>query len=288
MKLGTRGSALALAQAATVAQAIPGAQLETIISSGDRGREAGDDKERWVRELDEALLDGRIELAVHSAKDLPARLTEGLVIAATATRADPFDVLCGAESIEALPPGARVGTNSLRRAAQLMAIRDDIEICELHGNIDTRLDALAEGRFDAIVLALAGLQRLQRTDEAGARLDQLVPAAGQGTLAITARSGDSSSIEAAAGLNDEATGQCLTAERALVESLDSDCHTPVGAYATLDDGTVTLEAFVGRPDGSVWLRDRLAGVGELADPSALGHEVGRRMLAAGAAGVLGR
>ena len=288
MKLGTRGSALALAQAGTVAAAIDGAELETITTSGDRSFDASDDKERWVRELDEALLDGRVELAVHSAKDLPAKLADGIVIVATPARANPFDALCGAGSLDELPHGARVGTSSLRRAAQLRALRDDLEIIELRGNVDTRLAALEGDAYEAIVIALAGLERLGRADEAGELLDRLVPAAGQGTLAITAREGDVDSIALAAALDDEATHHCLSAERALIGVLEADCHTPVGAHATTDGQAMTLTAFVGRIDGSAWLRDQLTTSDGYSGAEALGHEVGNRLLASGAAEVLGR
>ena len=288
MKLGTRGSALALAQAGTVAAAIDGAELETITTSGDRGFDGSDDKERWVRELDEALLDGRVTLAIHSAKDLPAKLADGIVIAATPARANPFDVLCGAPSLEQLAQGARVGTSSQRRSAQLRALREDLQIDELRGNVDTRLAALGGGEYDAIVLAMAGLERLGRSDEGGALLDQMIPAAGQGTLAITARAGDSESIALARSLDDAATHNSLTAERALIEVLEADCHTPVGAHASFEDGAMTLAAFVGRTDGSAWLRDELTISDGASTPEELGREVGERMLAAGANEVLGR
>ena len=163
MRIGTRGSALALAQAGQVAEALGGAELVPIATTGDRapaGAGAGLDKERWVREIDVALLAGEIDLAVHSAKDVPARLAVGLELVATPPRADPRDALCGAPSLAALAAGARVGTSSLRREAQLRARRDDVDVVELRGNVDTRLRRLAEGAFDAIVLARAGLQRL--------------------------------------------------------------------------------------------------------------------------------
>ncbi len=283
MRLGTRASALALAQAEVVAAGLGGAELVTITTSGDRDRSAHGDKERWTRELDAALLDGRIDAAVHSAKDLPARLAPGIVIAATPPRADPFDALCGAASIDALPEGARVGTGSLRRAAQLKAAREDLEPCELHGNVDTRLERLAAGDFDAIVLACAGLERLGRGDEIGARLEEMVPAAGQGTLAVTVRAGEEGSV---AALDDPATHAALDAERAVVGGLDADCHTPVGVHAAPQDGLFAVEAFVGRPDGSAWLRDRLAESG--AEPELIGGQVAERLLAAGAGEVLGR
>ncbi|MBJ7243918.1 MAG: hydroxymethylbilane synthase [Solirubrobacteraceae bacterium] len=288
MKLGTRGSALALAQAGTVAAAIEGCELETITTSGDRGFDPSDDKERWVRELDAALVDGRVALAVHSAKDLPAKLEQGIVIAATPVRANPFDVLCGAESLTDLPQGARVGTSSVRRSAQLLALRDDLQISELHGNVDTRLAALEGDEYEAIVIAMAGLERLGRADQAGSLLDQMIPAAGQGTLAITARAGDAESIALAFALDDAATHRCLAAERALIDVLEADCHTPVGAHATTDGEAMTLAAFVGRTDGSAWLRDELTVSGSASTPEELGREVGSRMLASGANEVLGR
>lgn len=284
MKVGTRGSALALAQAATVAGALGDADLVTVITSGDRdGPVAGGDKERWTRELDAALLEGRIDAAVHSAKDLPAELPGGIVIAATPPRADASDALCGAASVDALPPGARVGTSSLRRAAQLKAIRADIEPVDLNGNVDTRLARLQEGDYDAIVLASAGLDRLGRADAIGTRLGEMVPAAGQGTLAITVRAGEEALV---ASLDDPATHAALDAERAVVLALDADCHTPVGAHAGERGGLFSVEAFVGRPDGSAWLRDRLAETG--ADPTELGARVAGRMVSAGALEVLGR
>jgi hydroxymethylbilane synthase len=279
VKLGTRGSALALAQAETVAAGLEGAELVTITTSGDRDRQARGDKERWTRELDAALLDGRIDAAVHSAKDLPGRLAPGIAIAATPPRAEPFDALCGAGSLEELPQGARVGTGSLRRAAQLKALRDDLEPAPLHGNVDTRLERLAGEDYDAIVVACAGLERLGRGDEIGARLPGMVPAAGQGTLAITVRAGEE---ERVAALDDPATHAALDAERAVVVALEADCHTPIGVHAGEQDGLFAVEAFVGRPDGSAWLRDRLAETG--ADPG----ELGARVAQAGALEVLGR
>jgi hydroxymethylbilane synthase len=282
VRLGTRGSALALAQAREVANALGGADVVTITTSGDRDRARGD-KERWVREIDAALLDGEIDVAVHSAKDVPARLHEGIVIAAVPPRADPRDALCGAAALADLPERARVGTSSLRRAAQLRALRDDLDVLELRGNVDTRLRRLAAGDYDAIVLARAGLERLGRGAEATGTLDEMVPAAGQGALAITVRAGDDAAREAVARISDDATARCLAAERALVLALEADCHTPVGAHAVVD-GDLVLRAFVGAPDGAIWLRDELRGP----DPETLGAEVARRLRAAGADEVLGR
>jgi hydroxymethylbilane synthase len=282
VRLGTRGSALALAQARLVAAALGGEiEIVEITTTGDRERSRPEgDKERWVRELDAALLDGEVDLAVHSAKDVPAALAEGVVIAAVPERADPRDALCGASALAALPPGARVGTSSLRRAAQLRALREDVEVVELRGNVDTRLRRLAEGGYDAIVLALAGLQRLGRTGE-GRALEELVPAAGQGCLAVTTRAGEARRV---AALDDPAAHAALRAERALVRALDADCHTPVGANAVAAADALALRAFVGAVDGSAWVRDELSG----GDPEELGSRVAERLLAAGAAEVLGR
>ena len=286
MRVGTRGSALALTQAGTVASAL-GGELVTITTTGDRDRGALD-KERWVRELDGALLDGDIDIAVHSAKDVPAELPDGIVIVATPPRASAFDALCGAASLDALAPGARVGTSSLRRTAQLRALRDDLDVLELRGNVDTRLQRLADGDYEAIVLARAGLDRLGRGAEATATLDALVPCGGQGVLAITARTGDAAAFAATRALDDGPTSICLRAERALVRALEADCHTPVGAHAVLDGGALRLRAFVGRADGSAWLSDTLARSDGAADPDGLGAEVAARLRAAGADEVLGR
>ena len=283
MRLGTRGSALALAQARGVAAALGDVEVVTITTSGDRDRARGD-KERWVREIDAALLRGDVDLAVHSAKDVPAQLADGLVIAAVPPRADPYDALCGARSLNDLDEGARVGTSSLRRAAQLHALRDDLDVRELRGNVDTRLGRLAAGDYDAIVLARAGLDRLGRGAEATGVLREMIPAAGQGALAVTVRADDGSALEAVAAVSDAAAARCLTAERALVRALEADCHTPVGAHATLDEGALVLRAFVGAPDGAAWLRDELSGD----DPEALGAEAAARLRAAGADEVLGR
>lgn len=283
MRIGTRGSALALAQAESVASRIEGeAELVAITTSGDRGRARGD-KSRWVSELERALLEDRIDVAVHSAKDVPAELADGLELVAITTRADPRDAICGAPSLAALSPGARVGTSSLRRHAQIRAVRDDVEVVSVRGNVDTRLRKLADGEIDALVLALAGLERLGRASEIGATLDELVPAAGQGALAIEARPGalEASVLER---LCDDDAMACVLAERELTRALDASCNTPVGAFARpVGDGLVELSAWVGLPDGSAWLADRLDGPAE-----SVGGDVAERMLAAGAGELLRR
>ena len=282
IRLGTRASALALAQARSVAERLPGdVSLVEITTSGDRG--SRDDKSRFVKEIEEALLAGSVDLAVHSAKDVPGELPQGLSIVGVPVRADPLDALCGADSLDSLGEGAVVGTSSVRRRAQLLAWRPDLSVRELRGNVDTRLRRLAEGGFDAIVLARAGLIRLGRQDE-GAPLPDLVPAPGQGCLALEARSDDETAREAAAALTDPDTLAALTAERALVSALQATCNTPIGAWARRENDTLRLTAFVGLPDGSRWIRDELDGAGS--DPVALGREVARRLEAAGARDLL--
>jgi hydroxymethylbilane synthase len=262
-------------------------EVVTVTTSGDPDR-AALDKEKWVRELERALLDGEVDLAVHSAKDVPATLPDGLALVGSPTRASAHDALVGAAELGALPEGARVGTASLRRASQLRALRPDLEIVELRGNVDTRLRKLADGACDAAVLAVAGLQRLGRVDAIGGVLREMVPAPGQGTIALEARAGDTSAAAAAERITDQATWRALLAERAAVRGLEADCHTPVGAYAAAAGpgaaSALRLETFVGRPDGSAWVRDELTGD----DPEALGAAVAERLLAAGAAEVLGR
>jgi hydroxymethylbilane synthase len=278
VRIGTRGSALALAQTRQVGALLGGEhELIEVVTSGDRG-EAFSDKERWVRELDAALLDGSVDCAVHSAKDVPAQLPEGIVIAAVPRRADPRDALCGAATLADLAEGARVGTSSLRRTAQVRALRADLAVVDLRGNVDTRLRKLADGDYDAIVLAAAGLERLGRGD-AGTPLDDLVPAAGQGCLAVTTRAGEE---ERVAAIDDPSSARALAAKRALVRALEADCHTPVGAHARAAGDRLTLRAFVGAADGSAWVRDELDG----AEPERLGADVARRLLSAGAREVL--
>jgi hydroxymethylbilane synthase len=285
MRIGSRGSALALAQAGFVAELLGGAdagvEVVAVTTSGDRGALVGD-KSRWVKELEAALLAGEIDAAVHSAKDVPVELPGGLALAAAPNRADARDALCGAASLDELPEGGRVGTSSLRRAAGLRALRPDLDVVALRGNVDTRLRKLADGDCAAIVLALAGLERLGRAAEAGCALDALVPAPGQGTLVLETRADDAATRSALDAIDDPHVAACLAAERALARALGASCHTPLGAQAVLaDDGAMTLRTFLGLPDGSAWLRDELTDpLG--ASPEALGAELAERMRSAGA------
>jgi hydroxymethylbilane synthase len=279
MRLGTRGSALALAQAHWVAERIEGpVEIVPIATPGDRTVAVGGDKSRWVSALEQALLENEIDIAVHSAKDVPTELAAGCELIAIPEREDARDGICGAGSIAELPRGARVGTSSLRRAAQLRAQRDDLQIRAIRGNVDTRLRKLADGECDALVLALAGLHRLGR--EADGALDELVPAAGQGALAVEARAG----LAVTGRLQDEAATACVSAERELVRALGATCDTPVGAHAVfLGAGQLQLSAWVGLPDGSEWASDRLAG-----SAAEVGLLVAERLLAAGAGELLER
>jgi hydroxymethylbilane synthase len=255
---------------------------------------------------------------VHSAKDLPGELAAGLTLLGAPPRAAVEDVLCfaaanpaaggdraanehargtrGGDGGEGAPSGldglaerARVGTSSIRRAAQLRGARADLEVVALGGNVDTRLRLLAEGQLDAILLARAGLQRLGREGEVGAVLDPalFVPAPGQGALALEARASDTRVGEAVAAILDEDTSACLQAERAVAGALDASCHTPIGAHATpAGCGCLGLRAWVGLPDGSAWIVDEL--LGGFYDPPALGQRMAERMAAAGARELLTR
>jgi hydroxymethylbilane synthase len=300
MRIGTRGSALALTQAGYVADRLRGGQhggveIVTLTTSGDGTESSGApaDKSRWVDTIEQALLAGEIDLAVHSAKDVPGELADGLVLLGAPARVSAEDVLCGAPSLEALAEGARIGTSSVRRAAQLRATREDLRVVAIGGNVDTRLRRLGEGNgeddLDAIVLARAGLVRLGREAEVGAVLDpvRFVPAPGQGVLALEGRAEDAHVQEAVAAITDADTFACLQAERAVASGLGASCHTPLGAHATpAGCGCLTLRAWVGLPDGSEWCGDEL--LGGFYDPVALGLRVAERMQAVGAQELLRR
>ncbi len=284
IRIATRNSALAKAQAGQVAALLGGGELVEVSSDGEIG-----DKARFVRGVEQALLDGRAEIGVHSAKDLPAEMPEGLVIAAVPVREDPADAWVGVgESLDEVPEGARVGTASLRRQAQLLAARPDLEVSELRGNVDTRLRKLAEEELDGIVLAAAGLKRLGREGEVSFAIpaEAMTPAAGQGALVLQACADDAEAIEVAAAIGDGTALAELTAERAVVALLDATCATPIGVHAQVEGAGLTMEAFVGLPDGSEWIRDRVEG--EAKDPAAVGALLAERLLGAGARDILDR
>ena len=284
LRLATRGSALALAQAEWVAGLLGGAELVEVSSDGEPG-----DKGRFVRGVEAALLAGEADIGVHSAKDVPAEMPDGLAIAAVPAREDPADVWVGSGgSLDDVADGARIGTASLRRRAQLLAARPDLEVGDLHGNVDTRLRRLADGELDGIVLAAAGLRRLGRAAEASFEIpaEVMTPAAGQGALILQARAGDDDALESATAVGDERALLELTAERAVVSLLDATCASPIGVHATPDGERIAVEAFVGLPDGSEWIRDRIEV--EVEQPAAAGALLAERLSAAGARDILER
>jgi hydroxymethylbilane synthase len=298
IRLGTRGSALALAQARLVAERLPDeVEIVPITTSGDtqvgasaprgtgqsRGTPELTDKSRFVKEIEEALLAGEIDVALHSAKDVPTDFADGLLLYAILERADPRDALCGADSLDDLREGAVVGTASLRRRAALLALRPDLDVRDVRGNVDTRLRRLADDDFDALVLAQAGLDRLSRGDE-GRPLDPgvFVPAPGQGCLAVELRDAELPANQLVSGLTDFTTQSCLTEERAVVRLLGATCDTPIGVHAVrTDDDAMRVTAFVGLPDGSRWIRDELE-LPFMDATSLIGHHVAERLLMAGA------
>jgi hydroxymethylbilane synthase len=231
-----------------------------------------------------------VDLGVHSAKDLPTDLPDGLEIAGVPGREDPHDAYIGhVTSLGEVPAGARIGTSSLRRRAQILALRPDLEVVDLRGNVDTRLARFEGGDFDGLVLAAAGLRRLGRAEEISFPIepDEIIPAPGQGTLAVEARHSDDRAVTAAESITDRGALGTLTAERVLVAALNASCNTPLGAHATLERaGRMRLRAFCGLPDGSEWLRDEIEV--DASDPEAIGRALAERMLAAGAADILER
>jgi hydroxymethylbilane synthase len=290
LRIGTRGSALAMAQSATVAEALGGAELIPIKTSGDEGgpEHGGGDKSRFVREIERALLDGEIDIAVHSAKDLPIDLPEGLELVGVPPRELPADVWVGdATSLEQVPDGARVGTASLRRRSQLLALRSDLDVLPVRGNVDTRIRKLAAGEFDGIVLAAAGMRRLGRTEEIAFALGprELTPAAGQGALALEARAGDRAAQAAAVAITNPLALIELTAERAVVRGMDADCDTPLGVCTVRAGEELGMIGYAGTPDGSRWIRESV--LGDPGQPVAVAEALIDRLDAAGAREILG-
>ena len=286
LRLGTRGSALALAQAKLVAKAIGDAEIVTIkTADADVG-----DKARFVKEIERALLDGEVDLGVHSAKDLPTDLPESLEIAGVLEREDPRDAYIGSvSSWGEVPEGARIGTSSLRRKAQILARRPDLDVVEVRGNVDTRLQKLHAGEYDGLVLAAAGLHRLGRANEISFALerDEMLPSPGQGIVAIEANHTLDRPVTAAESITDRGTLGMLSAERAITAALNASCNTPLGANATLEHGgRMRLRAFCGLPDGSEWLRDELEV--DASEPETLGRDLAERLKSAGAAEILAR
>jgi hydroxymethylbilane synthase len=295
MRIGTRGSQLALWQANHIAALLRAAghsvEIEVIRTTGDLLQEVTfaevGTKGMFTLEIEQALAEGRIDLAVHSLKDLPTTLPEGFVLAATPPRVDPRDVLVSVHprSLFDLPEGARIGTSSLRRRAQLRALRSDLETVEFRGNVDTRLRKLAEGQVDAILLAAAGLDRLEKTTWLRERIppEQICPAAGQGALGIESRIDDARTRAALAFLDDSATRFAVTAERTALAALGGGCQVPVGVHCrALVGGQAEIFAIVADPSGDPLLRAHATG----SDPLALGYAVSDQLLRLGAADLL--
>jgi len=296
LRIGSRGSQLALWQANHISALLRArgheVEIEIIHTTGDKitdvplamvGTKGGLGKGIFTKEIEEALAAGRVDLAVHSLKDLPTELPPGFEIAAITERQDPRDAFCSRKysSFQELPHAARVGTSSLRRQAQLKAVRPDLDIHPLRGNVDTRLRKLEQGEYDAIILASAGLKRLGKTELVKQIIpaDIMCPAAGQGALGIEIRLGDSATRQQLAFLNDDAARAATTCERALLNSLGGGCQVPIGAFAEMKHGKLHLEAIVADPDGSKLLRESRDG--DRDDPEALGNAVGETLLSRG-------
>lgn len=296
LRIGSRGSQLALWQANYISALLRARgheiEIEIIHTSGDKitdvplaqvGAKGGFGKGIFTKEIEEALAAGRVDLAVHSLKDLPTELAQGFEIAAITARQDPRDAFCSRlySKIEDLPQKARVGTSSLRRQAQLNTIRPDLDIHPLRGNVDTRLRKLEQGEYDAIILASAGLKRLGKTESIKQIFpaEFMCPAAGQGALGIEIREGDSATCQHLAFLNDDAARAATTCERALLSRLGGGCQVPIGALAEPRNGKLHLDAIVADPDGSKLLRESRDG--DLNHPERLGDEVGEALLRRG-------
>jgi hydroxymethylbilane synthase len=294
LRIGSRGSQLAFWQAYHISALLRErgheVELEIIKTTGDKITDVAlaqvGTKGMFTKEIEEALAGGRIDLAVHSLKDLPTELSPGFEIAAITTRENPRDVFCSRkyQNIEDLPRRARVGTSSLRRQAQLKAVRPDLDIYPLRGNVDTRLRKLEAGEYDAIILAAAGLNRLGKTELVRQVISPQImcPAAGQGALGIEIRAGDAITRQQLLFLEDAAARATTTCERALLNKLGGGCQVPIGAFAEVRDGRLHLEAIVADPDGSKVLRESRDGT----NPVQLGESVGETLLQRGGDAIL--
>ena len=299
LRIGTRGSALALWQARSIAQAlreIAGVEPEIVIikTSGDKFQQASfsqiGTKGVFIKELEDALLDERIDLAVHSMKDVPTEMPDGLAIAAIGKREDVRDALLSASgaTLASLPRNARVGTSSLRRQSQLLHARRDLRMLELRGNVDTRIEKLKRGDYDAIVLAKAGLDRLGLSANISEVLSHEVslPAAGQGAIGIEARTADAVTQRVLAALEDPESRSAVTAERAALAGLGGGCQVPIGAWGRIEHGKLLLDVAVLSPDGAqrMWEKDS----GSPAEAEAIGKRVAQKLRDGGAAALLER
>jgi len=288
--IGSRGSRLALWQARYIAERLQAAhtglnvKIERVTTTGDKildvplAKIGG--KGLFTKELESAMLDGAIDLAVHSLKDMPTDLPEGLVLAAVTKRSDPFDALVSPryKTLEKLPPNARVGTSSLRRQAQLLAVRPDLKLANLRGNVGTRLEKAEDGTYDAVVLAAAGLKRLGLGDKITQilPLNVSLPAVGQGALAIEARGSDAPTLALLSALDHAPTRTETYAERAFLRAVEGGCQVPVGVYAVLKGNALQVQAVIASLDGKTVVRDAIEGSAEAAEK--LGSFLAERML----------
>ena len=299
LRIGTRGSALALWQARSISEAlraVAGVQSELVIvkTSGDKFQQSSfseiGTKGVFIKELEDALLERRVDLAVHSMKDVPTEIPGGLTIAAICKRQDVRDALLSTSGVplDHLPAGARVGTSSLRRKSQLLYARSDLQILDLRGNVDTRIEKLKRGDYDAIVLAKAGLDRLGLSANITEVLstDVCLPAAGQGAIGIEARAEDAESLEILSALNDGETRSGVEAERAVLAGLEGGCQVSIGVWGRVESGKLVLEVAVLSPDGTRRMREKSSCAPE--DAVALGERVAAKMLDQGAAALLAR
>ena len=299
LRIGTRGSALALWQARSIARAlheITGVEPEIVIikTSGDKFQQASfsqiGTKGVFIKELEDALLDERVDLAVHSMKDVPTEMPEGLTIAAIGKREDVRDALLSSSgaTLASLPQSARVGTSSLRRQSQLLHARRDLRVLELRGNVDTRIEKLKRGDYDAIILAKAGLDRLGLSGNISEVLppDVSLPAAGQGAIGIEARTGDAATFRVLAALDHAETRSAVTAERSALAGLGGGCQVPIGAWGRVENGKLLLEVAVLSPDGAQRIWEKDAGSPEEAEQ--IGKRVAQKLRECGAAALLER
>jgi hydroxymethylbilane synthase len=294
LRIGSRGSQLALWQATHISELLRGqgheVHIEVIKTTGDKITDVAlaqvGTKGMFTKEIEEALAEGRVDLAVHSLKDLPTETPSGFEIAAITEREDPYDVFCSSryKSIVGLPQRARVGTSSLRRQAQLKALRPDLEIEPLRGNVDTRLRKLASGDYHAIILAAAGLNRLGKKEfiRQVIPVEEMCPAAGQGALAIEIRAGDAAMAQHIRFLDNKSARTSTTCERALLRKLGGGCQVPIGAFADIRNGRLHLQAVVADPDGTTVLRESRDG----GNPIQLGEIVGDALLKRGGQAIL--
>jgi len=290
--VGSRGSRLALIQAESVVSKLKKANpdceisISKVVTQGDRDRRTSLDRKGgvgvFIKELEEALLNDRIDLAVHSLKDVPSEIPQGLRLLAVTERLDPRDVLVAKAKLEKLSSGARIGTGSLRRAVQLHQYRSDLEVCSIRGNVDTRLRKVANGEFDGVIVAAAALLRLGWEDRITEYLplEHFVPAVGQGALVIEARAGDKGIADLVSLINHLPTWQSITAERAFLRALGGGCRAPITALGTVTNTTLSLDGMVADVDGAKILQ--ASEEGSAMSPEEVGQRLGEKMLTMGA------